>query len=99
MSTIKQRSETVLAQLENEGEHHDIWWYLPYTLIPAAAVYFEQCPDDFCVQHIGEQAIVFGGTNRLIFTHSHGFTPDQRYCTKAFLHHYEQIGKLPMRTI
>lgn len=96
---IKERANQVIKSLEDQGETHDIWWCLPYTLISAAAVYFEECPEDFCVQNTSDRAVVFGGTNRLIFTHSGGFSADPNYCTEKFLHHYEKLGRLPRRDI
>lgn len=96
MTQIQKKVETILAQLEQDKQS-ELWWYMPYMLISAASVYFETCPDDFCVQLVGERAIVFGGTNRLIYTCTHGFTPDTRYCTEEFLHHCERIGPNPRR--
>jgi hypothetical protein len=63
----------------------------------AAAVYFEVCPEDFGVQYVGE-AVVFGGTNRLIWTPAQGFRPDREYCSPAFLKHAGALGRVPMRS-
>ena len=38
---------------------------------------------DFCVQSIGFQTVVFGGTNRIIWSLRYGFSLDVRYCTPS----------------
>jgi hypothetical protein len=64
-------------------------------LINSASRYFIECPDDFCVQTIGYQSIVFGGTNRLIWIPEFGFRPDPQYCTESFLRRCASLGDLP----
>ena len=64
-------------------------------LAQAAARYFEECEDDFCVQDAGGEVLVFGGTNRLLWTPARGFYPDRSYCTENFLQHYAAIGRVP----
>jgi hypothetical protein len=56
-------------------------------IVHAAAVYFEECPDDFCLQHLRLDTIVFGSTNRLIWSPLRGFFPDPSCCTREFLVH------------
>lgn len=41
------------------------------------------CASDFCLQHCGLSSIVFGGTNRLIWSPL-GFQIDSAYCTDKF---------------
>lgn len=44
------------------------------------------CEDDFCVQHYGDSdTIVFGGTNRIVWSVRHGFRAEPSYCTERFL--------------
>ncbi len=52
---------------------------------------FEACgaAEDFCVQSVGA-AVVFGGTNRILWTASAGFRPDVTYCTPRFLAAYRE---------
>lgn len=40
--------------------------------------------DDFCIQSIGMNVIVFGGTNRLILDRW-GLRPSRSHCTSRFL--------------
>jgi hypothetical protein len=51
--------------------------------------------DDFCVQHVGIETVVFGATNRLVWSPTRGFWPDRSYCTPAFLARCEALGPLP----
>lgn len=66
------------------------------SIVEAAAHYWEQSDaDDFCVQSFSGEAIVFGGTNRLIWTPAHGFRPDRSYCTPKFYEHALYLGPVP----
>lgn len=56
-------------------------------LVTYAGQFFVECPDDFCVQHAEPDVIVFGGTNRLIWSMRRGFRCDPTYCTQRFLDH------------
>lgn len=49
-----------------------------------------ECPDDFCVQHYGWTAIVFGGTNRVQWSVRNGFRVDRSYCTARFLEAFDK---------
>lgn len=51
-----------------------------------------QAESDFCVQSTGGQTVVFGGTNRLIWTARGGFRPDRGYCTERFLALYDSAS-------
>ena len=48
-----------------------------------------QAESDFCVQHVG-QCVVFGGSNRLIFSVKTGFRPDRSYCSARFLENWDK---------
>ena len=61
----------------------------------AACYWHGVSDDDFCIQSVGETTIVFGGTNRLVWSPSAGYRPDRSYCTQSFLHRWEQLGRLP----
>ena len=78
-----------VEQVQKEGE--GIIDHLLTHLVSEAAVYFEECPDDFCLQHVGAESLVFGGTNRLIWSPLRSFFPDPTYCTKRFLLHALQV--------
>ena len=39
--------------------------------------------DDFCVQDVGIETIIFGGTNRVILDHR-GWYIDTEHCTEKF---------------
>jgi hypothetical protein len=60
-------------------------------VVDAALDIFAECgaASDFCVQHIGGN-IVFGGTNRLIWSSKFGFNPDRSYCTENFLKKWDE---------
>jgi len=59
-------------------------------ILEEAETRFSACgaEDDFCVQHVGQNA-VFGGTNRLIWSAKHGWQPDRQSCTQRFLAEYD----------
>ena len=70
--------------------------FLAYAICEAAAQYWDRSdPYDFCLQSFGGDTIVFGGTNRLIWSPRMGFTPDPSYCTDRFLRRCTQLGRLP----
>jgi hypothetical protein len=60
-------------------------------ILVAAEEFFEVCIQDFCIQTFGEERIVFGGHNRLIWTAKRGFFVDGAYCTDKFLAHAEKV--------
>lgn len=75
--------------------------YMAYGVISRAAEFFAFCPDDFCVQHANwdEGHAVFGGTNRLLWSVRHGFSPDRTYCSARFNEQFDgpawdRIGEL-----
>ena len=41
--------------------------------------------DDFGLQYVGPGKIVFGRTNRVAWSASEGFVPDETYCTERFM--------------
>ncbi len=65
-------------------------------IVEAAAEYWRGGdPYDFCVQHVSPDCIVFGGTNRLVWSPGRGFQPSRSHCTPAFLARCAAIGPLP----
>ena len=106
MNSIQQKAEELLLQkrMNIEGKIPDIaqkigedsnWVMFAYSLTKAASIYFVHCPDDFCIQHVGAEVVIFGGTNRLRWSPAHGFVPDPLYCTENFMVTYKGIGPIP----
>ena len=62
------------------------------TVFNTAREIFIKCEasSDFGIQHIGSTAVVFGGTNRLIYG-ANGWSIDEGLCTPRFVHHWKQI--------
>jgi hypothetical protein len=54
---------------------------------------WKECPDDFCIQFVDVDCIIFGSVNRVKWTPKRGFSIDRSYCTKKFIEHYERIMK------
>ena len=54
---------------------------------------FERCGafSDFCVQHVGSLAAIFGGVNRVIFSPRTGWRVDRSYCSSRFLEAWDSI--------
>ena len=84
-----------LQQAINRQSHRQIWIDykedLPELLLEAAAELWEECPNDFGIQLINDICIVFGGTNRVIWTFKYGFRIDRPYCTAQFIDHYDKL--------
>ena len=58
------------------------------SVVIAASEYWERanCLGDFCIQHVGAgESIVFGGSNRVVWTIRSGFIIDRSYCSSSFL--------------
>jgi hypothetical protein len=55
------------------------------TVCELAYTVFEICKaaDDFCIQSTSN--LVFGGTNRIVWSARYGFLADRSYCTPRFL--------------
>lgn len=59
-----------------------------------AARFFEECPEDFGIQHAFlPEGVVFGGTNRIVWTVRHGFRCEERYCSERFVQHFNEMMK------
>lgn len=58
-----------------------------YEIVDFAAKIFESagCPDDFGLQHLGGNSIVFGGCNRLLWNPRDGYFADESYCSERFI--------------
>ncbi len=62
-------------------------------VIEAAMEFWEDCPNDFCIQTVCCAGIVFGSVNRVVWSPISGFCADREYCTARFLtHYYEKRG-------
>lgn len=61
----------------------------------AAREIFHMCmaDDDFCVQYVGMECVVFGGTNRMTFSR-YGWSIEKSYCTVRFAELFEQNVRL-----
>jgi len=90
--TIQDRIAQVAEDL-NKHVGNDV---LAYLIAESAGFYWGKTqPEDFVVQFFTADHIVFGSTNRLIWSPATGFRPDRGYCTAKFLKHYDSIGPLP----
>lgn len=58
-----------------------------------AKEFFEECPDDYCIQHMGEVSAIFGSVNRIVWNVMNGFSIDESYCTKQFIEHFWKLRK------
>jgi len=47
---------------------------------------------DFCIQAVGSNNAVFGGTNRLLWNVREGFRCDSPYCSSDFIKGMKDIG-------
>ena len=59
-------------------------------IIDRALHLFEECGqiDDFCVQAIGFNCVIFGGINRVHWGLNVGFWADEDYCTDQFIENF-----------
>lgn len=44
---------------------------------------------DFCIQYIGAESVIFGGTNRVVFHVVSGWRAERGYCTERFLREWD----------
>ncbi len=79
--------ETEVYEQISEDDH----CHIVMSIVHAAARYFEKCPEDFCIQHVAAVSIIFGGTNRLIWSPVSGFRYDEPYCRPEFIAHYKEL--------
>lgn len=86
--TISDRISQILAASAGRGTE-----LLFAFVVDSASRYFEQCPEDFCLQSYSEDVIVFGGTNRVVWSIRRGFRVDRSYCTERFLAHADQLDR------
>ncbi len=74
------------------------YYVLIAEIVEAASMYWRGLdPYDFCVQNSSPQlaSIVFGSTNRLIWSPFTGFYADRSYCSARFLEQYDRLGPIP----
>lgn len=61
-------------------------------LAEIAKKFWAICPYDFCVQYDNFPiSIVYGGTNRVVWSPKHGFWVDKPYCSDRFIEHFEKV--------
>ena len=61
------------------------------SIVVYAKEYFADCLQDFCIQHVSYECIIFGGTNRLKWSVRKGFTVLEKYCTPSFIEHAKKV--------
>jgi hypothetical protein len=84
---LDRKVEKAVVDLPN-----DDCWETVCGIFKEAARYWEGLdPNDFCLQHMSGGRIVFGSTNRLIWSPETGFYPDEKYCTKRFLNNFSKL--------
>jgi hypothetical protein len=64
-------------------------------VMEVAKMCFQECPDDFCIQDDAGEVVIFGGTNRLIWSVFKGFSIDEGSCTKKFIDTAKDVLGLP----
>jgi hypothetical protein len=71
----------------------DDWGEVVWSIIDEAARRFAACgrADDFCLQCVSGVNLVFGGTNRVIWSAASGFRCDQSYCSEGFLSEWSRL--------
>ncbi len=60
-------------------------------VVQFAAEYFEECPQDFCLQLLDVAVLCFGSTNRIVWSVRHGFRISREHCTSAFVEHFDRM--------
>jgi len=65
------------------------------TIVDAETLFMELgIREDFCIQAIGSESIVFGGTNRIIWHPRNGYRIDYDYCSQKVIDKfYDIIGR------
>ena len=88
---LEKKIDDQLVDFDSSEKDFHVW-----EIFKAAALYWVDLDeDDFCLQSASSETLVFGGTNRLIWSAARGFQPDQSYCTEKFLLNWQAIGPLP----
>jgi len=68
-----------------------------YSVLAMAEDIFSECtkdPNEFCVQHVEDDAIIFGGLNRLILGRR-GWSISESHCTDRFIERFRNLGDNP----
>ena len=60
------------------------------TVIEYSKLFWAKCPNDWCIQHDGEETIIFGSVNRVIWSIWTGFRIDKNSCTENFIKHFNE---------
>ena len=66
---------------------------LLYDVIDTAQYLYEKAgfKDDFCVQHITNSVIIFGGWNRVIWSPLNGYRVDSSSCREEFIEKFNNV--------
>ena len=84
--------EDALEYVRRQQAWPEIQAELPEHVLAVAAELWEECPNDFCIQHyVPFDRIIFGGVNRVIWRPEIGFRIDRSYCTINFRRHFERV--------
>ena len=67
--------------------------FYPEIILEEAKILWEECPSDYCIQYINDSngVIVFGSTNRVVWTPRRGFRLEQSHCSERFIEHYKEL--------
>jgi len=69
------------------------------SVIDEARDLWEFCPDDFCIQYVSCNVIVFGSTNRVVWNIKNGFRIDTSFCTEKFIINFnKKMGRCKSKT-
>ena len=65
------------------------------SVINEARDLWECCPNDFCIQYVSCNVIVFGSINRVVWNVKNGFRIDASFCTEKFITNFnKKIGRI-----
>ena len=65
------------------------------SVIDEAKGLWECCPNDFCIQYVSCNVIVFGSTNRVVWNVKNGFRIDTSFCTEKFITNFNnKMGRM-----
>jgi len=59
-------------------------------VIETAKNFWEENPEDFCIQFDSFDSIVFGCTNRIIWSIYSGYRLSEMHCTDKFIKHFNE---------
>ena len=60
-------------------------------IVDHAKMFWSACPNDFCIQTVGYDSIVFGGWNRVVWHYKRGFRVEVSHSTQEFVDHFNEV--------